>query len=113
MPPDRPRSHLAERTLVDKRLTHLQELGVIHRQDLNGNSPDRREADKKRSIQTEMLGPSVLAWMVQADDFTSNGIAASDVGPLVTITVETRECQIVDAVLALMLARNDVIDLGR
>jgi hypothetical protein len=60
-----------------------------------------------------MTIPIISAGVKQADQLSRFRIDPGDVGPLVPITVNARQCQITGAARATMLLCYDVVDLER
>jgi len=72
---------------------------------------NRSQTRKARAIPLEMLTPFVAAWMEEPEDSPRAGITPRDVPPFVVVAEETSQRQIPGGRLAVVFARNDVVNL--
>ena len=82
-------------TLLNQRLTSRQKLRLIHCQHTNRDSADCRESDEDRAIELKVFAPQIATRVIEPHDITSSGVTTSNIGTLVTVTVETTESQVI------------------
>jgi hypothetical protein len=94
-------------------LPQLQAVRVIEAKDMFRYSANIGEGNYSRTIQTEMLDPTINSWMIQSCQFSGFQVDGSDNCSLQSVAHKTCPSQIVLTGLASVLTRDNVIDFVR
>jgi hypothetical protein len=94
-------------------LPQLHAVRVIEPKNMFRYSANVGEGNYSRTIQTEMLDPTINSWMIQPRQFPCFQVDGSDNRSLQSIAHKTCPSQIVFPGLASVLTRDNVIDFVR
>lgn len=100
-----------KRSFTDQRLSHRNRIRMIHFQDSNRSSSDRRQSSERRAVPPKMFGPLIFSWVKQSRELVTLRIESSDIWPFVSIAVKAGHGEIAGLAGATVLLGNDVIDL--
>jgi hypothetical protein len=99
-----------EETFIEQRSTDPHNVGMIHRQNGNGRSPDRTPAYEIGTISTGMPIPLVTSRVKQLGNLPRRQVDAGDFKSLVAVIVEAGEGQVAERCRAPVRAGDDVVD---
>lgn len=91
--------------------TLLDSFRRIQPQEPSGNSSNACNRPDERTIQLEVLGPNIPAWVKEPDHLAGRWIEGGDIRALVSITDDAGVCQVVPNRSAFMLLADDVVNL--
>lgn len=85
----------------------------IHGEDVHRRSADGRAAEQDGLIPFEMVLPPIPPRVEQSRQLPSGRIDSSDVGSLVIVAREARECEVLEIICVVMFPGDHMVDLKR
>ena len=98
---------------LQQQLAGFNCLGIVHRQDFNRHSSNRRESGQPRAVPFKVPTPIVRARMKQADHCSTLFFPSGKIGAFETVAIKTTPRQVFGMRITTMLDGNDVVDLKR
>lgn len=104
---------MSKHSFGDQHFTDLLEVCRIYRQHLDRGPADGSQSDLDCLRDSKVFSPNVGSRVKQSHNLSGYWITASDVRPLVSVAMETRQSKVIRLGCALMLSSDDMVDLKR
>ena len=92
-------------------LPKLDATRCVHHKQFDGRSSRRRKTDDHRTVEFEVVAPTLAPGMKQLDDGARHRVDARQVRSLVSVAAITSQRQVVQGIVRAMLLRDDVFDM--